>query len=258
MNRSTVIVVPCRNEACRLEPERYLTHVDDNPDTAFLFANDKSTDDTLDILQEMADARPVAVSIASLSEHRGKAEAVRRGVLAALSDSPRYVGYLDADLATPLESIDRLRRVLEARPHVSIALASRVRLLGREIRRRPVRHYLGRVFATAASLVLGIPVYDTQCGLKLLRVDPGTRRLFEHPFQSSWIFDVELLARFLAQPTPAGTLSAAERLYEVPLERWTDVGGSRLKTRDFVRAPFELLKISLSYDLRAQSHGGEE
>src|ERR1041384_6274866 len=67
----------------------------------------------------------------------------------------------------------------------------------------PRRHYLGRIFATAVSLALHSPVYDTQCGAKLFRPGAPLRDALSAPFRSRWIFDVELLAR-LDRRIPGG------------------------------------------------------
>ena len=157
------------------------------------------------------------------------------------------MGFWDADLATPLDELPRFAAVLDERPEIELVLGSRVRLLGRRIERRAVRHYLGRVFATGASMTLGLAVYDTQCGAKLFRSTPRLRALLAEPFLTSWVFDVEILARFVRSLRGETRLTAAERIYELPLRRWTDVPGSKVKPWDFVRSGVELLRIWNAY-----------
>jgi putative flippase GtrA len=123
-------------------------------------------------------------------------------------------------------------------------MGARVALLGRTITRKASRHYIGRLFATAASLVLALPVYDTQCGAKLLRVTERSRSLFEKPFGSRWIFDVELFARYLS------VYGSRDGLYELPLMRWTDVGESKVKWHDFMRAGAEMAAIYRAYGIK--------
>jgi len=237
------LVIPAFNEAHRLDSEAFKQFVRGSTDVNLLFVDDGSTDATLAHLTELAEACPGRISVSHRSENAGKAEAVRHGLLLAAGDEASFVGFADADLATPLEEVLALLAVLEARPDAWVALGSRVRLLGRQIERSAVRHYLGRVFATLASMALRLPVYDTQCGMKLFRNTPEVRSILEEPFMSRWIFDVELLARLASHAGPTGE----GRFREVPLERWRDRSGSRLRWRDFGVAPLELLAIRRRY-----------
>ena len=99
--------------------------------------------------------------------------------------------------------------------------------IGARVKRSTVRHYFGRVFATAASMLLKIPVYDTQCGAKTFRADLA-KQIFAEPFISSWLFDVELMARILSLKGKAITLTI---LLEVPLHEWIDKKGSKIRIK---------------------------
>jgi glycosyltransferase involved in cell wall biosynthesis len=242
----TCIVVPCFNEAERLNAAAFSAFAHDHEELCFWFVDDGSRDATPVVLESLCRALPARLGFVSLPENVGKAEAVRLGVGRAFAEGYDFVGYWDADLATPLEEISRFIEVLRQRESCFLVLGSRVQLLGREIERKLSRHYLGRVFATVAAAALGLSIYDTQCGAKLFRNTPTVRRAFEEPFVSRWIFDVELLARILQE---LGSERTREHIVELPLMRWIDVAGSKLTRADFLRAARELYAIVRRYDL---------
>jgi len=230
-----VVVVPCFNEAQRIDLERFLALP--RARVGLVFVDDGSTDETLSTLRAFVSGRP-GLTVLALERNGGKGEAVRRGLLHAIEQGATKVGYLDADLATPPEEMLRVLGSLEG--PVEIALGSRVALLGRNVERNVARHYLGRIFATAASQALSLRVYDTQCGAKAFSVTPDLKRALSQPFRSRWVFDVELLRRLLP-PAPRPT----QRIIEVPLLEWRDVKGSKLTPRAMARAAFDLLGLAL-------------
>lgn len=251
----TIIVIPCYDEARRLRVEAFADFVRKTEDVHFLFVNDGSRDATLDVLRALEAREPGRISVLDQQPNLGKAEAVRAGINAALERGARYAGYFDADLATPLGEIRPMIDVLDERPEIEIVFGARVQLMGRNIQRRKLRHYLGRVFATVASESLGLPIYDTQCGAKLFRVSPELAPLFAEPFVASWIFDVEILARLIASRRGSSLPRAAEVIYEYPLTEWVDVDGSKVRAGDFLRSAFEMAAIYRRYLGRAaRSH----
>ncbi len=237
------LVVPCYNEARRLQPDAFLAFVNGAHAVTLLFVDDGSTDATPLMLSDLAARGAGRIEVVTLPRNAGKAAAVRAGLLSALSRPSDFVGFWDCDLSTPLDAVFDFLAVADEHPGVDVIIGSRVKLLGRHVARHAWRHYIGRVFATGASLALGLAVYDTQCGAKLFRVSKAVRDLFEQPFHSAWVFDVEVLARYVAAVGPE---KAASQMFEVPLDHWTDVPGSKVKPWDVVRAVLDLLRIGLT------------
>jgi dolichyl-phosphate beta-glucosyltransferase len=245
------VVIPCYNEASRLNATVFKDFLNRTDSVHLVFVDDGSSDDTAEVLNGIHASCESFSSVLVLPENVGKAEAVRRGMLRALLiPGIQIVGFWDADLATPLDIIGRLAGIFEQRPHIEMAFGSRVKLLGRDIVRKPVRHYLGRVFATLASLVLRLPVYDTQCGAKLFRVSGLTEPAFSRPFLSRWIFDVEIIARY-QQLYQGREEQLQDAMYEYPLEMWQDVSGSKVHSGDFLVAFSDLIRIMWRYRSRS-------
>ncbi len=238
----TVIVVPCYNESKRLNGDAFARFVEKNEGVTFLFVNDGSADNTLEVLRALSQ-RNARLQVLDIEQNGGKAEAVRQGMLhAAGNTNCQYIGFWDADLATPLSEIPRFIGIAANHGYNAVT-GLRLLRLGARVRRKKLRHYLGRCFATAASVMLGLPVYDTQCGAKLYSKDV-VPALFGERFITRWLFDVEILARYIVA---YGRNAATNNIYEHPVFAWEDVAGSRLKFHDFFKAPMEMLKIKRKY-----------
>jgi len=243
---TTAIVVPCFNEEKRLDRAAFERFAAEVSGISFVFVDDGSADGTRQILEDLATGLPGRAGVVALEKNSGKAEAVRRGVNRALEQQPTYVGYWDADLATPLDVIRDFSGLLDTHPELQMVMGARVQLLGRRIERSPLRHYAGRLAATAISIVLGLRVYDTQCGAKLFRSE-AARDLFAEPFGTRWIFDAEIIARLIAKLGTHPHPTARNAVYEYPLHAWMDVRGSKVGPSDYLRAAVDLFRIYHRY-----------
>jgi dolichyl-phosphate beta-glucosyltransferase len=231
----TVVVVPCYNEERRLATREFVAFAASH-ETELLFVDDGSSDGTAAAIDAMARQAAGRIAVLRQPANVGKGRAVQAGLVHAIAEGAEVVGYLDADLSTPLEELERLVEV-RASGDLDVVLGSRVGLVGHDVRRSATRHYLGRVFATAASLLLRLQIYDTQCGAKVFRSTPALEHALATPFQTRWVFDLELLMR-LRQADPQASL------LEVPLRRWRAVDGSKLTVREMLLAARDLALLA--------------
>lgn len=231
------IVVPCYNEEKRLDVPAFLAFLQRAPQIRFVFVNDGSSDATLSVLDTLRAAHPNQVEVLSLSRNSGKAEAVRQGVGYAAASGVNFVGYWDADLATPLEAIEDFLRIADRYGDTEVIYGARLQLLGHRVSRTLSRRIISRICARMARLAVGLPIGDTQCGAKLMRNSPRLRAAVAQPFSAGWLFDVELFSRI------AATASSAHAFYEVPLPEWTEVPGSKVTGRAIRRAGLAMLRL---------------
>ena len=117
------LVIPCFNEAERLSKADFLDALAKWPWVSFCFVDDGSTDSTAEKIAHLERLSP-SVQALYLPKNMGKAEAVRAGVRYLCHNAcADYVGFWDADLATPLDEIPLFMRHFEERRY-RLALAS--------------------------------------------------------------------------------------------------------------------------------------
>jgi len=236
------IVIPCYNEIDRLDVHQLITFYNANINYYFLFVNDGSSDATLKLLNEIQNNRSDRISVLNLENNVGKAAAVREGILAAnLWLNFSIIGFLDADSSTPISEVPKL--VAHFKNEVLFVFGSRCRRIGADVKRKLYRHLIGRVFATFASNMLSLPVYDTQCGAKFFKAKI-IKTIFSEEFKSNWVFDLEIFYRFVKEHDKLNINNISK---EISLEVWEDKDGSKIKLKDLFVIPFEMIKLYRHY-----------
>lgn len=240
------IVIPCYNEADRLQFELFADFINSHADYVLCFVNDGSKDHTLQLLNDFQQQHPERVAVYDMPQNGGKAEAVRAGILHLVQrHHVQTVGFMDADLSTSFEDYMGLTQSLKAN-YQKMVFGSRKLLENENIERTLFRSLASKVVGVLVHSILRLPIHDTQCGAKVFTADLAAS-CFRESFVTRWLFDVELFIRAKRQ---YGHKEVMNRITEQPLSGWMDVEGSKLTLKDSLMIPAQLWKIFFSYDLR--------
>jgi dolichyl-phosphate beta-glucosyltransferase len=207
------VVIPAYNEAGRLPAtlRRSVAYLDDRPWRSRLVVVDNGSVDETAADAQVAAARTDKVDVVVIGCSRaGKGAAVRRGLLT--STSP-LVGFFDADLATPLETLVPTVEALQS--GADAVVASRHIAGASFVIPQPLRRRAGGDMFRLLTRKLVPGVADTQCGFKFFRREV-VQTAIARVRTTGFAFDVELLAQIQR---------AGGKIVELPVA-WTDVTGS--------------------------------
>lgn len=233
-----LLIVPCYRESSRIGlflPE-LCAEMDRLGDVRIVMVEDGSGADEqvkMKVLLEAWKAQYRCLkSPLMLEENVGKGGAVYEGWAQAVDEE--WLAFVDADGACPAREVARLIGIARSQDRASRAVfASRVKMLGKNVQRLLKRHLLGRVYATLVSEMLNVPVYDSQCGLKLV-----PRLAYEQVARSleirGFAFDVELMVALL---------KSGCQIEEVPIDWYEVPGGKVSMIRDSWRMAKDVWKI---------------
>jgi len=238
------IVVPCYNEELRLNSQ-YFDELNvrlKGLGFEVIFVNDGSTDGTLAKIQKFESK----FRIYNLEINQGKAEAIRKAMLGeSQNSSKKIIGYLDSDGAFLTEDIEQLTKKFTSDPEFQeyqILSAARVKLAGKKVERKAVRHFIGRVISTFLNLGNETKIYDPQSGFKLFRTNETLKTALNKPFTTRWFIDLEIFSYYAKQKN---------YIVEEPVSSWRDIPGSKIKFIEYPRILSDLIKIK--YKTRKQN-----
>ena len=209
-----------------------------------ILVDDGSSDETL------AEARRAARDFGSiaalrLDRNRGKGNALREGFRAAKGD---YVIFLDADLDLhPGQIIGLFRAMRDMKADVIIGSKHHP---DSKLEYPLPRKVMSRIYAAALKALFGLPIRDTQTGLKIF-THASLEKAFPRVLCDRYAFDVELLAR---------AHEAGFRVAEAPvvLNFRREVRWGRIKASDVVRMGLDTLAIFMRLQASRRSSPSPE
>lgn len=209
------VVIPAYNEEARIGQtlEKTAEYLDSEKyEWEMVVVSDGSSDRTDEIVSAFAAKRP-NVRLISYRPNRGKGNAVKVGMLAAVGER---VLFADADMATPPGETAKLMSRLDS--GADIAIGSRpLKESSLEVHQPLYREAFGRMSNVLVQAIGVRGIKDTQCGFKLFTAD-ASKAIFRRLKMSGFSFDMEalMIARDLGL-----------RIDEVPI-RWMDQAGSKV------------------------------
>jgi dolichyl-phosphate beta-glucosyltransferase len=210
------VVVPAYNEQERIEKtlKRVAEYLNARGYTyEVLVVSDGSSDQTEAIVNTFA-SQHLQFQLLSYRPNRGKGYAVRYGMLHAQGE---YLLFSDADLAAPIEELEKLMPCVQS--DYEIAIGSRPLKESNLVVRQPFyREWLGRAFNKAVQLLAVKGIQDTQCGFKLFRREVA-HEIFRLCRLDGFSFDFEVL--YLAR-------RLGYKIAEVPI-KWMHQPGSKVR-----------------------------
>ncbi len=231
------VVIPAYNEERRLPVylDSVMAYLEKLPSPSeVIVVDDGSHDGTAAIVGQAAAASP-NVRLIRLPRNRGKGCAVKTGMLAASGNLRLFA---DADGATPVEEVARLKKAIESGADVAVGSRA-LRDEALKVKTRLHRKLIGTVFNYIVRALTVKGINDTQCGFKLFTAQAADT-IFPRQRIDDFGFDVELL--YISRKM--GLCIA-----EVPVN-WTDIPGTKVRlVRDSIRMLKDVIKIRFR-DLR--------
>lgn len=240
------IIIPCYNEEKRFPYQSFYSFALNNPAVLLCFVNDGSKDKTLSVLRGVQSDSPQNICVFDCPQNGGKAEAVRQGMIYVCQNfDVKILGFLDADLSTTPEEWLQMAKYKEEHPEFGAIVGSRIPRLGAAINRDDSRSIISSIIKKFIKIILKTTFQDTQCGAKIFQRDL-IPFLFNQPFMSPWLFDVEI---FLRLQKKFGKSTLQKGVLEFPLMNWTEVGDSRLKLKHTIKIPLQLIGLHYQYNI---------
>jgi len=229
------LIIPLYNESNRFNSDYF--HAINIKNLDLIFVDDGSKDDTLIKINSLSFKKHVI----SYKENKGKGEAIRLGIKYAISKNYELIGYLDSDGAFSAGSVKKIiesaKMEYTSDSRLGMVIASRVNLSGREIIRTRSRKTISTMIKIVLSLILKNKPYDTQSGFKIIKNTNILKNTVANKFKTKWFFDIELIE----------AIKKKYKIYEIPVDSWKDIKGSKLDYRQTIKILNEIKIIIKLY-----------
>jgi dolichyl-phosphate beta-glucosyltransferase len=186
------IVIPAYNEEKRIGKtlkKVYEYFKEKKIEFEIIVVDDGSNDKTVEIVEKFSFDKK-EIRILKHEKNMGKGAAVKTGILNAKGE---LILFTDADLSTPIEEFEKLKKEIEN--GYDIAIGSRGLKDSKIVIPQPFyRRIIGKIFPFLVRLIVINDFKDTQCGFKLFKKEAG-KKIFSQLKTDGFAFDVEVLAR---------------------------------------------------------------